>query len=146
MAEYILVLNGPNLNLLGAREPSVYGRNPLPCVIAGLNSLYDGVIDIVDFQSNHEGELIDRLHKAGFDPECRGIVFNAGAYTHTSLALADAIRAIPAPVVEVHISNVAARESMRHVSLIAPACLGTITGFGTDVYRLGVNALLHRDD
>ena len=100
-------------------------------------------MEIDYYQSNHEGDLIDRLHEAGFDSSLAGIVFNAGAYTHTSLALADAIRSIETPVVEVHISNVAARqEPIRHKSLIAPACRGTIAGFGMDSYRLGIEALL----
>ena len=100
-------------------------------------------VEIDYFQSNHEGDLIDKLQEVGFDDELAGIVLNAGAYTHTSLALADAIRSIQRPVIEVHISNVAARsETVRHTSLIAPACLGTIAGFGMDSYRLGIEALL----
>ncbi len=99
-------------------------------------------MEIEYYQSNHEGDLIDRLHESGFDEELAGIVLNAGAYTHTSLALADAIRSIDRPVVEVHISNIAAREEIRRTSLIAPACRGTIAGFGMDSYRLGIEALL----
>lgn len=137
----ILILNGPNLNLLGTREPEVYGRVSMDDYLKALAVDYPGV-EIDYFQSNSEGELIDRLQEAGFDEELAGIVFNAGAYTHTSLALADAIRAIERPVVEVHISNPAAREEIRHRSLIAPACRGTISGFGMDSYRLGIEALI----
>ena len=138
----ILIINGPNLNLLGVREPDVYGRISMDDYLKALAVDYPHV-EIDYYQSNHEGDLIDRLHEAGFDSSLARIVFNAGAYTHTSLALADAIRSIETPVVEVHISNVAARpESIRHQSLIAPACRGTIAGFGMDSYRLGIEALL----
>lgn len=138
----ILIINGPNLNLLGVREPDVYGRISMDDYLRALAVDYPHV-EIDYYQSNHEGDLIDRLHEAGFDSRLAGIVFNAGAYTHTSLALADAIRSIETPVVEVHISNVAARqEPIRHKSLIAPACRGTIAGFGMDSYRLGIEALL----
>lgn len=138
----ILIINGPNLNLLGVREPDVYGRISMDDYLKALAVDYPHV-EIDYYQSNHEGDLIDRLHEASFDSSLAGIVFNAGAYTHTSLALADAIRSIETPVVEVHISNVAARpESIRHQSLIAPACRGTIAGFGMDSYRLGIEALL----
>lgn len=137
----ILILNGPNLNLLGTREPEIYGRVSMDEYLKALTVDYPGV-EIDYFQSNSEGELIDRLHEAGFDEEVTGIIFNAGAYTHTSLALADAIRAIERPVVEVHISNTAAREDIRRQSLIAPACRGTIAGFGMDSYRLGIEALI----
>lgn len=138
----ILIINGPNLNLLGVREPDVYGRISMDDYLKALAVDYPHV-EIDYYQSNHEGDLIDRLHEADFDSSLAGIVFNAGAYTHTSLALADAIRSIETPVVEVHISNVAARpESIRHQSLIAPACRGTIAGFGMDSYRLGIEALL----
>lgn len=138
----ILIINGPNLNLLGVREPDVYGRISMDDYLKALAVDYPHV-EIDYYQSNHEGDLIDRLHEAGFDSSLAGIVLNAGAYTHTSLALADAIRSIETPVVEVHISNVAARqEPIRHKSLIAPACRGTIAGFGMDSYRLGIEALL----
>lgn len=138
----ILIINGPNLNLLGVREPDVYGRISMDDYLKALAVDYPHV-EIDYYQSNHEGDLIDRLHEAGFDSSLAGIVFNAAAYTHTSLALADAIRSIETPVVEVHISNVAARqEPIRHKSLIAPACRGTIAGFGMDSYRLGIEALL----
>lgn len=138
----ILIINGPNLNLLGVREPGVYGRSSMEEVLSSLREAYPSV-EIEYFQSNHEGALIDRIHLAGFGGEYAGIVLNAGAYTHTSLALADAISAVETPVVEVHISNVHARESVRHVSMISPVCLGVIAGFGPDSYRLGMEAIMH---
>ena len=138
----VLIINGPNLNLLGTREPEIYGHVSMDDNLKALTVDYPHV-EIDYFQSNHEGDLIDKLQEVGFDDELAGIVLNAGAYTHTSLALADAIRSIQRPVIEVHISNVAARsETVRHTSLIAPACLGTIAGFGMDSYRLGIEALL----
>lgn len=138
----ILIINGPNLNLLGTREPEVYGHVSMDEYLRALSVDYPGV-EIDYYQSSHEGDLIDRIQEVGFDSDYAGIVLNAGAYTHTSLALADAIRAIDIPVVEVHISNTAARpEAIRHTSLIAPACRGTITGFGMDSYRLGIESLL----
>lgn len=137
----ILIINGPNLNLLGAREPDIYGNVTMDDYLKALSVDYPGV-EIEYFQSNHEGDLIDRLQEAGFDSGIAGIILNAGAYTHTSLAIADAIRAIERPVVEVHISNPATRDAIRHTSLIAPACRGTISGFGMDSYRLGIEALL----
>lgn len=137
----ILVINGPNLNLTGRRQPEIYGSRTMDDIIASLRAAYDGVT-IDYYQSNHEGSLIDRLHEAGFGGEYAGIVLNAGAYTHTSLAIADAIAAIETPVVEIHLSNTAAREEIRHRSLIAPVCLGTIAGFGERSYHLAVAALL----
>lgn len=138
----ILIINGPNLNLLGEREPEVYGRVSMDDYLKALAVDYPNV-DIDYYQSNHEGDIIDMLQEAGSDSELTGVVLNAGAYTHTSLAIADAIRAIATPVVEVHISNTAARpEAIRHQSLISAACRGTITGFGMDSYRLGIEALL----
>ena len=137
----ILVINGPNLNLTGRRQPEIYGSRTMDDIIASLRAAYDGVT-IDYYQSNYEGSLIDRLHEAGFGGEYAGIVLNAGAYTHTSLAIADAIAAIETPVVEIHLSNTAAREEIRHRSLIAPVCLGTIAGFGERSYHLAVAALL----
>ncbi|MBI1289118.1 MAG: type II 3-dehydroquinate dehydratase [Flavobacteriales bacterium] len=134
----ILVINGPNLNLLGKREPSVYGSQTLADILLGLRDTFPEV-EIADYQSNVEGELIDRLQQA--DGSVDGIVFNAGGYTHTSVAIRDAINAISTPVVEVHMSNIAAREEFRHISLIAGVCVGTISGFGADSYRLAVDAL-----
>lgn len=138
----ILVLNGPNLNLLGTREPQIYGYTTMDDVIEDLQSRFSG-IEIEYFQSNSEGEIIDKLHAVGFDSQCIGVALNAGAYTHTSLAIADAIAAIKTPVVELHISNVHARESIRHTSLISPVCRGVIAGFGIDSYRLAIEAILN---
>jgi len=135
----ILILNGPNLNLLGSREPEVYGSATMDSCLAALRADFPDV-DIDYFQSNHEGDIIDALHATRAD----GVLLNAGGYTHTSVAVADAISAISVPVVEVHISNVAAREPFRRTSLIAPVCVGSISGFGLDSYRLGVEALLRR--
>lgn len=137
----ILIINGPNLNLLGIREPQFYGKISMEDYLTALAEDYPAV-ELELFQSNHEGEIIDRLHEAGFDTRLNGIILNAGAYSHTSLAIADAIRAIERPVVEVHISNIAAREPMRHNSLLTPACRGIISGFGLDSYRLAIEALI----
>ena len=136
----ILIINGPNLNLLGTREPRHYGTGTMDSVLDALKSQYPGV-QFDYYQSNVEGFLIDRLHKTLEEP-CDGVVLNAGAYTHTSVALRDAIAAIKVPVVEVHISNVHSREEFRHRSLISAVCKGVICGFGLDSYRLGVEALL----
>lgn len=141
MKTKILILNGPNLNLLGKREPGIYGRATLDDIIGGLVSAFPD-IEFDCFQSNSEGEIIDRLHQVGFDPSYSGVVLNAGAYTHTSLAIADAIAAIDLPVVEVHLSNVFAREEIRHRSLIASVCRGSISGFGALSYELAVSALI----
>ncbi|MBD5235443.1 MAG: type II 3-dehydroquinate dehydratase [Barnesiella sp.] len=138
----ILIINGPNLNLLGVREPAIYGKVSMEDYISAIKADYPNV-EIDYFQSNHEGEIIDRLHDEGFDSELNGIVLNAGAYTHTSLAIADAIKAIEVPVIEVHISNVHAREAIRHTSLISPVCRGVIAGFGLDSYRLAIEAFLY---
>ena len=135
----IQIINGPNINLLGKREPSIYGSVTFEAYLTGLRQRYAD-IEIDYFQSNIEGELIDCIQQAGFEAE--GIILNAGAYTHTSIALQDAIRAVPAPVIEVHISNVHSRESYRHVSMIASACKGVICGFGLNSYRLALEALL----
>ena len=135
----ILIIYGPNLNLLGVREKGIYGDSSFESYYQTLKARYPQV-EFDYFQSNHEGALIDEIHRQGFDVD--GIVLNAGAYTHTSIAIADAIRAVKSPVVEVHISNVHSRESYRHVSMIAPACKGVIAGFGLDSYRLAVEALL----
>lgn len=135
----IQIINGPNINLLGKREPSIYGAVTFEDYLCELRSKYDKV-EFEYFQSNIEGELIDCIQQVGFNVD--GIILNAGAYTHTSIALQDAIRAVTSPVIEVHISNVHARESFRHVSMIAAACKGVICGFGLDSYRLGVEALI----
>ncbi len=135
----IHIINGPNLNLVGTREPEVYGNQSLDQYLTGLIGLYpEHSIDV--FQSNIEGEIVDRLQQVGFD-DC-GIVLNAGGYTHTSVAIADAVAAIAAPVVEVHISNIYSREPFRHKSLLSPVCKGVIAGFGLDSYRIAVTALL----
>ncbi|AKD03497.1 type II 3-dehydroquinate dehydratase [Pontibacter korlensis] len=131
----ILILNGPNLNLLGVREKSVYGSRSFEDYFEELKAAFPA-LELSYFQSNTEGTLIDKLHEVGFS--YKGIVFNAGAYTHTSVAISDAIKAIESPVVEVHISNVYAREAFRHKSMIAPYCKGSISGFGLDSYRLAL--------
>lgn len=136
----ILILNGPNLNLLGKREPDIYGSLSMQQLLDNLRVRFPQLV-IEYAQSNHEGDIIDRLHAVWFDSSYSGVVLNAGAYTHTSLAIADAIYAIETPVVEVHISNVWARETVRHTSLISPACRGVIAGFGMDSYRLAIEAL-----
>lgn len=135
----IQIINGPNLNLLGKREPSVYGNSSFDSYLAQLKENFP-LCEINYFQSNTEGLLIDKIHEVGFDFDA--IIINAGAYTHTSIALADAIRAVTTPVIEVHISNIHSRESFRHVSMIAPACKGSILGFGLDSYRLAIEAVL----
>ena len=134
----IQIINGPNLNLLGKREPGIYGSSSFGDYLVKLRARYpDIVIDY--YQSNIEGELIDKMQEVGF--ACDGIVLNAGAYTHTSIALQDCIRSLKAPVVEVHISNVHQREEFRHRSMISCACRGVICGFGLDSYRLAIEAL-----
>ena len=137
----LLILNGPNLNLQGRRDRSVYGAETFEEFIPRLRTQYPSV-EIDYAQSNIEGELIDTLHKA--DGVYDGVLFNAGGYTHTSVALRDAIDAVAVPVIEIHISNVSAREEFRHTSLIGATCRGTIAGFGLDSYRLGIEALLSR--
>lgn len=135
----IQIINGPNLNLLGRREPGVYGSRSFEDYLTELRAQYPDV-QLDYFQSNHEGDLVDCIHACGFEAD--GIVLNAGAYTHTSVALHDALRAVEAPAVEVHISNVHTREEFRHKSLISAACRGVICGFGLDSYRLAVEALI----
>ena len=134
----ILILNGPNLNLLGVREPGIYGAQSFESYLTTLRNAFPDV-EMEYFQSNIEGEMIDKMQEVGFSYD--GIVLNAGAYTHTSVALHDRIRAITAPVIEVHISNVHTREEFRHHSMISAACRGVICGFGLDSYRLAVSAL-----
>jgi 3-dehydroquinate dehydratase-2 len=137
----ILILNGPNLNLLGKREPEVYGYATFDDVYADLKKRFPQ-ITFEYFQSNIEGELINKLHECGFTFD--GIVFNPGGYTHTSVAIGDAVAAIKTPVIEVHISNVFAREEFRHISYVAPKAKGSICGLGLDGYRLAVEAFLKK--
>ena len=135
----IQIINGPNLNLLGKREPTVYGNSSFEDYLDTLRAHYPQC-EIAYYQSNVEGEMINKIHEVGFTYD--GIVLNAGAYTHTSIALHDAIKAVTTPVVEVHISNVHARESFRHVSMLSAACKGVILGFGLDSYRVAVESFL----
>ncbi|NEU07122.1 3-dehydroquinate dehydratase [Flavihumibacter sp. R14] len=135
----IQIINGPNLNLLGVREQSIYGSSGFESFLTGLREKYS-IIEIDYFQSNVEGELINKLHEVGFTYD--GIIINAGGYTHTSVAIADAIAAINTLVVEVHISNIYAREEYRHISLTGKNCKGVLTGFGLDGYRLAVESFL----
>jgi len=135
----IQIINGPNLNLLGVREKSIYGHTSFDTYLENLRRLYPN-LEVNYFQSNVEGEIINKLHDIGFSYD--GVVLNAGAYTHTSIAIADAIAAINTPVVEVHISNVYKREEFRHVSMLAANCKGVIAGFGMDSYRLAIESFL----
>lgn len=134
----ILVLNGPNLNMLGVREPAVYGSQTLADIENAMRAEFDGKAELEFIQWNFEGALVDAIQSTDAD----GIAFNAGAYTHYSYALHDAIKSIASPVVEVHISNVYKREEYRHKSVIAAACAGTVCGFGADSYYLAITALL----
>ena len=138
--KHILIINGPNLNLLGKREPGVYGNQSFEDYFQVLKNKYPEAT-LEYFQSNHEGALIDKIHETGFSYD--GIVLNAGAYTHTSVAIADAIRAVTSPVVEVHISNIHKREAFRHHSFLSEACKGCIVGFGLDSYRLAIESILN---
>ena len=134
----IQIINGPNLNLLGIREPEIYGSFSFEAYFDELGKQYPSIL-FAYFQSNIEGEIINKIHETGFSSH--GIILNAGAYTHTSVAIHDAIKAVNAPVIEVHISNVYAREPFRHQSLLAAACKGVIAGFGLDSYRLAVESI-----
>lgn len=135
----IQIINGPNLNLLGKREPAIYGDTSFDGFLERLRARYPQC-EIHYYQSNIEGELIDKIHEVGFDFD--GLILNAGAYTHTSIALRDAIKAVTTPVVEVHISNVHAREPFRHVSMISAVCGGIVVGFGLESYRLALESFL----
>ncbi len=139
----ILIINGPNLNLLGEREPAIYGNCNFKEYIESIKKKYKN-FEIDYFQSNHEGDLIDKLHEARIN--FAGIILNAAAYTHTSVAIADAIAAINIPVVEVHISNLYKRENFRHKSYVAPHCIGSISGFGLDSYRLALESFIRISD
>ncbi len=139
----IQIINGPNLNLLGKREQEIYGEVDFEEFLELLKEHFED-IELKYYQSNIEGEIINKIHEVGFEYD--GIVLNAGGYTHTSVAIADAIAAVETPVVEVHISNVFAREDYRHVSLIGPKCMGSISGFGLDSYRLAIESLRVKKD
>lgn len=157
----ILIINGPNLNLLGRREPGIYGAQTFEDFLLKLREAYPDT-EIGYYQSNHEGDIVDAIHMAGYGRDCNlagcsseelealeqqrydGIVLNAGAYTHTSVAIHDAIKAVKIPVIEVHISNVHQREEFRHHSFISPAASGIIVGFGIDGYRLAIEGLLRK--
>lgn len=139
----IIIINGPNLNLLGIRETSIYGNQSFEEYFKNLQTEF-ATVQLYYFQSNHEGELIDKLHEIGFDYD--GIVLNAGAYTHTSIAIADAIAAIKTPTIEVHISNVHKRESFRHHSYLSANCLGVIVGLGLKGYNLAIEYLKNAQD
>ena len=138
----ILIVNGPNLNLLGRREPGIYGSSSFEAFLSRLRERYPQV-ELEYYQSNVEGALINKMQEAGFSVD--GIVLNAGAYTHTSIALHDCIRSLTSPVIEVHISNVHQREEFRHHSMISSACRGVICGFGLDSYRLAVEAIINEE-
>ena len=138
----IQIINGPNINLLGKREPQIYGSRGFIDYFNELQEKYPD-IEFDYYQSNIEGELIDKIQDTGFEYD--GIILNAGAYTHTSIALQDAIRSVSSPVIEVHISNVHKREEFRHKSMISCACVGVICGFGLDSYRLAIEALIHKE-
>ncbi len=138
----IIIINGPNLNLLGTRENDIYGKQNFESYFQKLKELFE-VIELEYYQSNVEGEIINKLHEVGFIYD--GIILNAGGYTHTSVAIADAVAAIKTPVIEVHISNVYAREDYRHVSLMAKNCKGVIAGFGLESYRLALEAMLNEE-
>jgi 3-dehydroquinate dehydratase-2 len=135
----IIIINGPNLNLLGKRETAIYGSAPFEGYLDKLKSIFPEH-ELHYFQSNVEGELINLIHEHGFS--AGGIILNAGGYTHTSVALADAVGAIQVPVIEVHISNIFSRESYRHISYIGTKCKGSISGFGLDSYRLAIEGLI----
>lgn len=139
--QQIQIINGPNLNLLGKREPEVYGSLSFETFLSELQQKYPD-IHLSYFQSNHEGAIIDKIHEVGFNVD--GIILNAGGLTHTSVALADAVKAVKATVVEVHISNVFQREEFRHHSFLSPVCKGIISGFGMDSYRLALEFLIKK--
>ena len=138
----ILLINGPNLQLLGVREPGIYGNDTLPSIVSRLKALAAELgCELIDFQSNHEGAIVDRIGESGAKG-ISGIVINPAAYTHTSVAIRDAIAAVRLPAVEVHLSNVHSREEFRNHSLTAPVCIGVVAGFGADSYELALRALI----
>lgn len=135
----ICIINGPNLNLLGKREPEIYGHRTFSDILRELRAKFPST-EIEYFQSNCEGEIISKIHSLGYDNlECKGIIINPGAYAHYSFAIADALRSVPVEAIEVHLSNIYAREEFRSHSVTAPACKGVITGLGEDVYKLAMN-------
>lgn len=136
----IIIINGPNLNLLGKREPETYGNTAFEEYFKQLERAFPE-ITLEYFQSNHEGEIVDKLHETGFQYD--GIILNAAAYTHTSIAIADAVRAISTPVVEIHISNIFQRESFRQTSFLSPVVKGIVSGFGMDSYKLALYSFLN---
>ncbi|MDP4266970.1 MAG: type II 3-dehydroquinate dehydratase [Bacteroidota bacterium] len=136
----VIIINGPNLNLLGKREKGIYGNKSFEEYFEILKKKYN-YISFDYFQSNVEGELINKIHETGFSYD--GIILNAGGYTHTSVAISDAVAAVTTPVIEVHISNILSREDYRHISLISPKCRGSIMGFGLNSYRLAVDSLIY---
>ncbi len=137
----IIILNGPNLNLLGKREPEVYGKQNFHDYFTTLEKIHKDKLNLFYFQSNHEGKIIDKIHEIGFSFD--GIILNAGAYTHTSIAIADALSAVKTPTIEVHISNVYAREPFRHKSYLSAYCKGIIVGFGLNGYNLAIQSFLN---
>ena len=138
---HLVIINGPNLNLLGKREPEIYGHDTFESYLETLKTRYPQ-ITLSYYQSNIEGEIIDKIHEVGFSVD--GIILNAGGYTHTSVAIADAVAGVKTPTIEVHISNVFKREDFRHKSLLSPLVIGTIGGFGLDSYRLAIESFLAR--
>ena len=143
MEKKIVIINGPNLNLLGKRETGIYGSQSFESYFEELSFKYNQCV-LEYFQSNIEGEIIDKLQETGYS--AKGIILNAGGYTHTSVAIADAIKAIETPVIEVHISNIDAREDFRRISMIGPVCLGSISGFGLKSYELALKYFMEMDD
>ena len=139
--KYIQIIDGPNLNLTGKRQPELYGEQPISEIVEDIKRRYPEV-EVVYYQSNIEGELIDRIHICGFDKDCLGIILNGGAYTHTSLALSDAVLAVPTTVIEVHMTNIYKRGRMRSRSLLSSVCKGSIVGFGLDSYLLAAKAIM----
>ncbi len=142
----ILIINGPNLNLLGKREPEIYGSTDFKTYYKGVLQHSYEELELEYYQSNLEGQIIDKIHSVGFKEEYGGIILNAGGYTHTSVAIRDAIAGVMTPVIEVHISNVHTREEFRHHSMISAVCKGVICGFGLDSYRLAIEAILGLKD
>jgi 3-dehydroquinate dehydratase-2 len=136
----IAIINGPNLNLLGKREPEIYGNQSFEAFLEQLQSKFSKQVSIVYYQSNVEGELINKIQEWGFNKDA--IILNAGAYSHTSIAIADAVKSIPAPVIGIHISNIYQRETERHTDLLLSACKGNISGLGLNGYELAINHLL----